>query len=449
MAKMPMRMITAALLIGTFWIGSVRPVGAMPPVNRLSLPNKMVLLLAEEHSLPFVTFQVVVDGGSRQDPNGKEGLAFLTAKGLLLGTSKQTLVSINEALDFMGASLNVSANKDYATISLRVLKKDLEKGLGLLAETITRPIFPEEELRKEASKILGAIKSAEENPGQIAQKAFNGIVFQDSPYSHPVEGTKESVPKLTREDVVRFYKTFYHPNNAILSIVGDITLKEVKTQIIPLFAEWPEGSIPKSMVGQDVVEKGRIVRINRNLAQANIIIGGIGVARSNPDYYALTVMNYILGGGGFGSRLMEEIRVKRGLAYSVSSFFDPKKFQGVFQVVLQTKNASAREAIALALKEMGLIRKEPVSAEALQRAKNYLIGSFPMRFDTQGKLVNFLSQVEYFGLGLDYPEKYPALIKSVSREDVLRVAQKYLHPEQSLQVIVGNLKEAGLLAPDR
>ena len=444
MAGKPIRLISTVFLVFTFWSWSSGPAVAIPPINRLSLPNKMVLLLTEEHALPFVTLQLVIDGGSRQDPKGKEGLAFLTAKGLLLGTSRQTLISINEALDFMGASLNVSANKDYATISLRVLKKDLEKGLGLLAETVTRPIFPEEELRKEAHKILGAIKSAEEDPGEVAEKAFNRIVFQDSPYSHPVEGTKESVPKLTREDVVRFYKTFYHPNNALLSIAGDITLEEVKTKIIPLFAEWPAGPIPKSDINQGVAKKGEIIKINRDLAQANIIIGGIGVARSNPDYYALTVMNYILGGGGFGSRLMDEIRVKRGLAYSVGSFFDPKKFQGTFQVVLQTKNASALEAISLAMKQMEQIRKEPVSAEALQRAKNYLIGSFPMRFDTQGKLVNFLSQVEYFGLGLDYPEKYPTLIKSVSREDVLRVAKKYLHPEQSLQVIVGNLKEAGL-----
>ncbi len=448
MAGIPIRLISTALLVFTFWSWSSGPAAAIPPINRLSLPNQMVLLLTEEHSLPFVTIQVVIDAGSRQDSKGKEGLAFLTAKGLLLGTSKQTLISINEALDFMGASLNVSANKDYATISLRVLKKDLEKGLGLLAETITQPIFPEEELRKEAHKILGAIKSAEEDPGEVAEKAFNRIVFQDSPYSHPVEGTKESVPKLTREDVVRFYKTFYHPNNALLSIAGDITQEEVKTKIIPLFAEWPAGPIPKSDLSPGGAKKGEIVKINRDLAQANIIIGGIGVARSNPDYYALTVMNYILGGGGFGSRLMDEIRVKRGLAYSVGSFFDPKKFQGTFQVVLQTKNASALEAISLAMKQIERIRKETVSAEALQRAKNYLIGSFPMRFDTQGKLVNFLSQVEYFGLGLDYPEKYPALIKSVSREDVLRVAQEYLHPEQSLQVIVGNLKEAGLLTPD-
>jgi zinc protease len=438
-----MRLISTALLVSNFWIWSIRPVAAMPPVNRLSLPNKMVLLLSEEHSLPFVTLQLVIDGGSRQDPQGKEGLAFLTAKGLLLGTSKQDVITLNEALDFIGASLNVSANKDYASISLRVLKKDLEKGLGLFADTIKRPVFPEGELRKEADKILGAIQSSEEDPGEVAEKAFYKTVFPDSPYSHPVEGTKESVPKLTREDVVRFYNTYYLPNNAILSITGDITQGEVKTRIIPLFAEWPEGPIPKPNIIREFAEKSEMVRINRDLAQANIIIGGIGVERSNPDYYALTVMNYILGGGGFGSRLMEEIRVQRGLAYSVGSFFDPYKFQGTFQVVLQTKNASAREAMALALKHMEQIRKEPVSADALARAKNYLIGSFPLRFDTQGKLVHFLSQVEYFGLGLDYPEKYPSIIQSVSREDVLRVAQRYLHPEQSIQVIVGNLKEAG------
>ena len=408
----------------------------------------MVVLLSEEHSLPFVTLQLMIDGGSRQDPKDKEGLAFLTARGLLLGTLKQDVLAINEALDFIGASLNVSANKDYASINLRVLKKDLEKGLGLLADAVRRPAFPEEELRKEAHKILGAIKSAEEDPGEVAEKIFYKTVFQDSPYGHPVEGTKESVPKLTREDVFRFFKTFYVSNNAILAIAGDITLEEVRGQIIPLFAEWPENPIPKSNLNQNFAKKGEVLRINRDLTQANIIIGGIGVERSNPDYYALTVMNYILGGGGFGSRLMDEIRSKRGLAYSVGSFFDSNKFQGAFQMVLQTKNASAREAIALSLKQMEQIRKEPVSTEELRRAKNYLIGSFPMRFNTQGKLVNFLSQVEYFGLGLDYPEKYPILIQSVSREDVLRVARKYLHPEQTIQVIVGNLKEAGLTTPE-
>jgi len=155
-------------------------------------------------------------------------------------------------------------------------------------------------------------------------------------------------------------------------------------------------------------------------------------------------MNYILGGGGFSSRLIDEIRVKRGLAYSVASFFDPGRYPGSFQIVLQTKNASAREAIALSVQEMERIQKEPVSEKELEGAKKYLIGSFPMRLDTQGKLVNFLGQVEYFGLGLNYPSTYPSIIQAVTREDVLRVAKTYLHPESIILVVVANLNEAGL-----
>jgi zinc protease len=168
------------------------------------------------------------------------------------------------------------------------------------------------------------------------------------------------------------------------------------------------------------------------------------VERSNPDYYTLTVMNYILGGGGFGSRLVGEIRNRRGLAYSVSSFFDPGKYPGSFEIVLQTKNASAREAISLALQEVERIRKEPVSEKELESAKKYLIGSFPMRFNTQAKMANFLSQVEYYDLGRDYPEKYASIIGSVTREEILRVAQKYLHPDKYILIFVANLKEAGM-----
>ncbi len=155
-------------------------------------------------------------------------------------------------------------------------------------------------------------------------------------------------------------------------------------------------------------------------------------------------MNYIFGGGGFASRLTEEVRNKRGLAYSVYSFFDPGKYPGSFQIELQTKNSSAREAISLSLQQMERIRKEPVSEKELEGARKYLIGSFPMRFDNQSKLANFLTQIEYYGLGLDYPEKYPSILKAITREEILRVAQTYLHPENYLLVVVGNLKEAGM-----
>lgn len=417
---------------------------AMPPVQRIVLPNQVVLLVCEEHSLPFVTLQLLIDSGSRRDSSGEEGLAHLAARGLLLGTSKRTVNQVNEELDFMGASLNSSSGRDYATLSLRVLKKDLDKGFELLMEVLTQPTFPEEEIRREAEKILAAIQASEDQPEEVAEREFQKALFLTSPYGHPAEGTKESVPRLTREAVLRFYRTYYHPNNTILTIVGDISGEEVKTRLVPHLEKWPKAEIPKESFHTTFAKEPKTVKTNRSITQANIILGHAGVNRENPDFYALTVMNYILGGGGFASRLVAEIRNKRGLAYSVASFFDPGRYPGSFQIVLQTKNASAREAISLALQQMELIQKEPVSEKELEGAKKYLVGSFPMRFDTQAKLVNFLSQVEYYGLGGDYPIKYPSLINSVTREEVLRVAKKYLHPENYILVVVANLKQAGM-----
>jgi zinc protease len=417
---------------------------AMPPVQRKVLPNQLVLLICEEHSLPFVTFQLLIDSGSRRDPSGEEGLAHLTAKGLLLGTSKRTVTAINEKLDFMGASLNASSGRDYATLSLKVLKKDLDKGLDLFLEVLTRPTFPEEEIRREVEKTLASIQSAEDQPEVVAEKEFQKTLFLISPYAHPIEGTRESLPRIKQEAILQFYRIHYHPNNAILAVVGDITSEEVKTKLLPRLAKWTMEEIPKVPFISTFAKEQKTVKINRTITQANIILGHAGISRGNPDFYPLTVMNYILGGGGFASRLVEEIRNKRGLAYSVASFFDPGKYPGSFQIVLQTKNSSAREAISLALKQMERIQKEPVSEKELEGAKKYLIGSFPLRFDTQGKLANFLTQIEYFGLGLDYPEKYLSFIRSVTREEVLRLAKAYLHPENYILVVVANLKEAGI-----
>jgi zinc protease len=417
---------------------------AMPPVRRTVLPNHLVLLASEEHSLPFVTLQLLIDSGSRRDPSGEEGLSYLTAKGLLHGTSKRTVNQMSEELDFMGASLHSSSGRDYATLSLRVLKKDLDKGLDLFMEVLTQPAFPEEEVKREVEKTLAAIQSEEDQPEEVAEKAFLKTLFLGSPYGHPVEGTRESVPKLTREGIVRFYRSYYHPNNAILTVIGDITNEELKGKLIPRLEKWPMGEIPKPPFISKFEKDEKTVKINRPITQANIILGHAGVSRENPDFYAITVMNYILGGGGFASRLMGEIRNKRGLAYSVVSFFDPGKYPGSFQMVLQTKNSSARDAISLSLQQMERIQKEPVSEKELEGAKKYLIGSFPMRLDTQGKLANFLTQVEYYGLGLDYPAKYPSIIQSITREEVLRVAKKYLLPRKYVLVIVANLKEAGM-----
>jgi len=433
------------LIFLLIWVGLLAGnLYAMPPVQRMVLPNHLVLLVCEEHSLPFVTFQLLIDSGSSQDPSGQEGLANLTARGLLLGTLNRSANTINEEVDFMGASLNASVGKDVATLSLRILKKDLDKGFDLFMEALRRPAFPEEEIRREIEKTLAAIQSREDEPGEVAQREFQKSLFLKSPYGHPIEGTKESVPRLRREAVLQFYQAYYHPNNCILAVVGDITVEEIKEKIIPHLIQWPMAKIPKLPFTGAYAKERKTIKIDRGITQANIVLGHAGISRDNPDFYPFTVMNYILGGGGFTSRLVEEIRIKRGLAYSVTSYFDAGKYPGSFQIVLQTKNSSARQAISIALQQMERIRKESVSEKELEGAKKYLVGSFPMRLDTQGKLASFMTSVEYHGLGFDYASRYPSLIQSVTKGDVLRVAQKYLFPEKSIVAVVGNLKEAGM-----
>lgn len=432
------------ILIFLLWVLTTNSLHAMPPIQRTVLPNRLVLLVCEEHSLPFVTVQLLIDSGARKDPSEEAGLSYLTAKGLLLGTSNRTITAIHEELDFMGASLSASSSRDYATLTLRVLKKDLDKGIDLFMEVLTQPNFPEEEIRREVEKIQAAIQSAEDQPEEVAGKAFNQTLFLAGPYGFPVEGTKESLSRLTREAVFQFYKSYYRPNNAILTLVGNITANEVKAKLLPRLEKWQRGQVPEKPFQITFTKGPKTVKIDRGITQANIILGHAGVSRDNPDYYSLIVMNYILGGGGFASRLVEEVRNKRGLAYSVASYFDVGKYPGSFQIVLQTKNASAREAISLSLQQMERIRKEMVSEKELEGAKKYLVGSFPLRLNTQGKLSTFFTQMEYYNLGLGYPEKYPSLIQSVTRDEVLRVAQKYLDPENYILVVVANLKEAGM-----
>ena len=420
------------------------PSYGMPPVKRSVLANGLVLLVSEEHSLPLVTIELLIDAGSRRDPAGKEGLAYLTAQGLLLGTKKHSEAEINEKLDYIGASLAVSVARDYTSLKLRVLKKDLTEGLELFLETITQPSFPEEKFHREVRETVAAIQSSEERPEVVAERAFRRKLFLNSPYSHPVEGSKESLGQIKREDVVKFRSAYYRPNISIFTIVGDVTVKEVEDSMVPKLSGWHHANVAAEHFSTTFARGPETVEIDRNISQANIIIGHQGIRRDNPDFYALTVMNYILGGGGFGSRLLDEIRVKRGLAYTVVSFFEAGKYQGSFQIVLQTKNASAREAISLALEQMKRMQQQLVSQQELERAKKYLTGSFPLRLDTQRELVDFLGQMEYYGLGLDYPERYRSLINSVGREEVLRVAREYLQPDKCVLAVVANLKEANM-----
>jgi zinc protease len=228
-----------------------------------------------------------------------------------------------------------------------------------------------------------------------------------------------------------------------MAVVGDVSEQEIAQALNTVLRNWKKGEPGDNPPAPKQLSAPRNVRVNKDLTQANIILGHNGVSRGNPDYYALQVMNYILGGGGFSSRVMDSIRNERGLAYSVYSYFAAEKSHGSFEFVMQTKNETALEAMRIARDEMRRIREDPVGEQELNDAKDFLIGSFPLRFDTNRRVAGFLAQVEYFQLGLDYPDRYSDLIRKVTQQEVQRVAKQYLQPESLITVIVGNTKKVG------
>ncbi|HXV81868.1 MAG TPA: pitrilysin family protein [Candidatus Binatia bacterium] len=430
-------------LIFSLLISLPAPALANMVPQRSVLGNGMILLTSEQRALPMVSIELLIDAGSRHDPPKQEGLANLTARLLTYGTQRRTALEISDTLDFIGAGLSAACGEDLATVSMTVLKKDLGTGLELLAEILTLSTFPQEEIDRQKQSIIASIKAREEDPGDIAQRRFEAALFPQSPYGRPVEGSEASVKGLEQGGLRDFYERYYRPNGAILSVVGDISHQEIAQALNEAFRSWSKGEPVKPPVAPSTIGKAETIRVNKDLTQANIILGHEGVSRENPDYYAIQVMNYILGGGGFSSRALDSIRNERGFAYSVYSYFSAQKSHGTFELVMQTRNETALEAIQIAKAEMRRMRDELVTEEELADAKDYLTGSFPLRLDTNRRVANFLAQVEYFQLGLDYPDRYPDLIRKVTREEVQRVAQTYLKPETLITVIVANQKKIG------
>jgi zinc protease len=411
--------------------------------QRSVLANGMILLTSEQRALPMVSIELLIDAGSRHDAPKQEGLANLTARLLTYGTQRRTALQISDTLDFIGAGLSAGCSEDLASLSMTVLKKDLPTGLELLAEVLTQSSFPQDEIDRQKQSIIASIKAREESPGDIAGRRFAAALYPQSPYGRPVEGSEVSVKGLEQQSLRAFYERYYRPNRTILSVVGDISHQDIARALNEAFRSWAKGEPATPPVAPSKIGSAETIRVNKDLTQANVVLGHEGVGRENPDYYAIQVMNYILGGGGFASRTLDSIRNERGLAYSVYSYFSAEKGHGTFELVMQTKNDTALEAIRIAKAEIHRMREELVTEGELSDAKDYLTGSFPLRFDTNRRVANFLAQVEYFQLGLDYPERYPDLIQKVTREDVRRVAQTYLKPEKLITVIVANQKKIG------
>lgn len=413
-------------------------------------PNKLTVLQVERHNLPVVMITLLVKASPLNEPPGKAGVAYLTSKLLNEGTARRSSSAISSEIEFLGASLEASTSSDFTIVSLSVLKKDIDKGFDLFSDILLHPAFNEQELKRKKELLKGALRQKEEDPAFVANKTFIKEVFGSHPYGRLVEGSVESIDAIRREDVAGFYRRHYLPDNAILSVVGDLTPGELDALLDKYLSSWkagePGGSVKPGAAsntaeGTAVPAQKKVVLVSKDVTQATIMLGNLGIARSNPDYYAVQVMNYILGGGGFSSRLMRIVRDEMGLTYSINSAFVGNKEPGQFEVEVQTKSESAGTVIDEIVKQIRLIMTAPVTDRELSDAKAYLTGSFPRRLETSRRVADFLAAVQFYELGDDYIEKYPGYINAVTKDDVLRVAKKYLDPENYKLTVVGNEKK--------
>lgn len=434
--------LIAAVIISL--LASTPASSAIRKPERFITKNGMAVLLLERKALPFITVSVSVRAGSVFDTKGLSGLGNITADLLTEGTKSRSAKEISEEIDFIGGSLGSTGGIDYASASVKVLSKDSDKGFDLLSDILMNPAFDEKEIERSKSQLKAGIISKEDDPSTIASEAFNKILFGDHPYALPADGSSESLDKIDRKKIIDFHGEYYHPNNIIMAVVGDISKKELNKLLKRHFSKWEKQDIsyPENPEAKRL-DKKRIEIIDKDITQANVQLGHLGIRRENPDFYAAYVMNYILGGGGFVSRLMTEIRDNRGLVYSVYSYFNPLKDPGPFKVGLQTKNKSASEAIKESLSQIRAIREKGVSEKELRDAKDYLIGSFPLKFTTNSKIASYLTYMEIYNLGLDYLDRFPKIIEALTVDDVNKAARKLLDPENYLLVVVGNRGKIG------
>jgi len=427
------RLVLALLLL----VAASTPAVSAPVAHREVLPNGIVLLVAERPTVPIVVVRVALRAGAAFDPAGREGLANLTGSLLTRGTAKRTGPQLDTAIESVGGSLEASAGREDVTASLAVLKRDLGLGLDLLAEVVLSPAFPEDEIKRRIARIQAAIKRNEEDPEVVAGRALARLVFPGHTYGRPIEGTSESVGRLTRDDVVALYRERVRPDSAVIAVVGAVTVDEARREVLARFGAWPRPTTPAGVVPQATPAAAPgSETVRKDVTQTTILLGRQAIRQTDPDYFALTVATRILGGGQ-SARLYRRIRDEAGLAYSVYSYLSPARAGASLVVGAQTRNAETARVLDLIRVEMERIGRDRVTDEELASAREYLIGSYGLRLDTSSKFAGYIVALEQQALGLEYPERYKREIGRVTAADVQRVAAKYLTPAAFDQVIVG------------
>jgi zinc protease len=420
---------------------------SLPPIITRVLPNGLKLMIVEQHELPLADFVLLVGSGSTADPAGKAGVANLTAAMLREGTTTRKSLDIADQAAFLGVSLAPTSSWESSSLSLHTPTAQLDSALALFADVALHPSFPANEFERLRKNRLTDLLQIRDQGPQIANLAFPAIIYGTAhPYGLASIGTETSVKSLSTSDLQSYYETNFKPNNSTLIIVGDVNPDQIEQKITARFGSWQRGTIPQLAYGEPPKSAATTIYLidKPGAPQSSFRIGSVGVPRSTQDYFALTVMNTILG-GSFTSRLNQNLRETRGYTYGAGSRFDMRRAAGPFMASAEIVAAKTDSALFEFMKELNGIR-QTVPPEELSRAKRYLQLQLPGNFETTQQIAAALVPVALYGLPLDYYNNYVRSIEGVTQADVARVAQQYINPAGLAIVIVGDRKsiEAGL-----
>jgi zinc protease len=396
--------------------------------------------LVEDHTNPIITMDISFRGGSALDPVGKEGLANLVSATLDEGAGDIKSQAFQRKLEDLAISISFSSRLDSFSGSLRTLKRNQKTAFDLLHLALTEPRFDADPVARIRSQIIAGIRRNSENPRRIARRTLFSKLFSNHPYGRPSGGTEASVNIIKVADLKIFVEQRLARNNLIVSVIGDITEADLKTQLDKTFGALPAKATPWEVA--EIVPDGikKTIVVDKAIPQSVITFAQPGIKRNHPDFFSAYVMNYVLGGGGFESRLYEEVREKRGLAYSAYSYLAPLNHAGLIIGGAGTANARTGETVTVLRDEWTKMSKIGLSQRELTDAKTYLTGSYPLRFSSSGRIAGMMTGIQMEELGIDYIKKRNSLIEGVTLKDVNRVAAQLLDPNKITMVVVGKPK---------
>ncbi len=398
-------------------------------------PSGARVYFVESRVLPMLDIQVDFAAGSMFDPTGKSGLAALTRGTLDLGAGKFDETAIAEQMADIGANLGGGADTDRASVALRTLsaRDKREPALEILKNVLHAPRFDSAIFEREKTRTIAGLKEAMTRPDSIGGKAFWAAMYPNHPYGR--QATPESIAALSRDDLAGFYARYYNAANASITLVGDLSRNDAEKIAESIAAGLPKGE-PATLPAAPEKPKKSLIQLAHPASQAHVFIGLPAIERGNPDYFPLVVGNYSLGGGGFVSRLMKEVRDKRGYAYSVYSYFAPMRQTGPFQIGLQTKRSQAKDAIKVTRDVLDGFLKDGPTEDELSAAKANLTGSFPLRLDSNKKLLENVAVIGFYGLPLDYLDQYQAKVQAVTVDQIKAAFARHVRPENLITVTV-------------